>query len=1170
MDEELRKVDLGALRRKFETESHVGRVDKRQSAIEVSKSQFELTSKAGAGNSDGVRRRVAKPPMTQRRSSEPDMIDKPVISPKPLWVSKKPMGGEVQAGTPVNFGSNVAVKPQLQLRSKGVIEKHAKLFGQSGLSVVPSPSESDSSVSKALRSILPSHPVLAKVVPSVAENDHEASVDKEPRRTSENDTSVKNALLKVAMSHPVLTKVQPSGGLDAKDKPVRPSGGLDVKGKPVRPSGGLDVKDKTVGPSGGRDAKDKPTPTPRRQLNIVTSPESKTKQEDNEISVQSKKKLFENPDNKVDINLGPKSEETDKQSFNAVLRKMQAAKIGDQSRGIKMELGLSNGVKTDSNIETKRVPPQKPNRTFAHDIYQEGKMQRQSALSTMDQTGERPEEEVFGMVDFRTRGVIVGEEDGFISQDRPDRGADIGDVTLGSDSSFHDYEDVNLRTSITQPLPPGCRPALPIPTKRNIGTPKKYLFADDYNTMERFQVRSWGAGNSSTKSNKSDFSQRSNSDECLYSHTYEIAAPAEYVDPTDLFARPPQGKIPGFPDVEIDEYGYALPQHSKLKTPLFMSRSLDGAFRWLLCSHGTGARHTKFQPPTQRPPGIPKDSKDVVKRPKVITAKKKSPKAEERDSFPTYVKKDDLTSKASLDYVKTYRRKPAIRQKIGQAFSILRRNVTDDVDGDYEPSVDNREDDRQSNDSESEIDIQDLQRRIQHVTSIKEKNQSIYERVRAFRERIYPQLFDYAVIVGLEMVNGNCQPVVLHKFPHHVDPEKTSIPEFCFPDKDVLIPVTKYDSENFSFVLTSCDGRRDYGYCKRMLPPGRGARLPEVICIVSPLGAHTLYTQVLDHAEKRRNVSNDYVMELIAATYGKPLPCLGRSIDVNSMNTQGTLETLTLSRQEDTRMENVNFEYLFSCLGIENVLQVFSAILLERRTLFSASKLSTLSNCIHALAGLLYPFQWQHTFIPVLPAALLDITCAPTPYIIGIMSPYLPQIDDLPTEEVLIIDLDKACLLRTCDDETTILPRKLQKALIGALTMAMEDSDGQKNVLISEAFVRLFVESIGHFEEHIGVQQDGKKVFQKDSFCKAVSSKSLRMFLEWFCETQMFHIFVDDHLDGQQREKGLFDARISEYKQELASMPPTTWNNFREKLRNIGKAIKTNIKSAGDQKKKAT
>jgi hypothetical protein len=81
-------------------------------------------------------------------------------------------------------------------------------------------------------------------------------------------------------------------------------------------------------------------------------------------------------------------------------------------------------------------------------------------------------------------------------------------------------------------------------------------------------------------------------------------------------------------------------------------------------------------------------------------------------------------------------------------------------------------------------------------------------------------------------------------------------------------------------------------------------------------------------------------------------------------------------------------------------------------------------------------------------------------------------------------------------------------------------TDGQKNVLISEAFVRLFVESIGHYEEHIGTQQDGKKVFQKDSFCKAVSSKSLRMFLEWFCETQMFQIFIDDHLDGDHTEKG--------------------------------------------------
>lgn len=61
---------------------------------------------------------------------------------------------------------------------------------------------------------------------------------------------------------------------------------------------------------------------------------------------------------------------------------------------------------------------------------------------------------------------------------------------------------------------------------------------------------------------------------------------------------------------------------------------------------------------------------------------------------------------------------------------------------------------------------------------------------------------------------------------------------------------------------------------------------------------------------------------------------------------------------------------------------------------------STLSQCCHAVVALLYPFVWQHTYIPVLPSAMLDIVCTPTPFIVGLLSSSLTQLNELPLEEV--------------------------------------------------------------------------------------------------------------------------------------------------------------------------
>lgn len=64
------------------------------------------------------------------------------------------------------------------------------------------------------------------------------------------------------------------------------------------------------------------------------------------------------------------------------------------------------------------------------------------------------------------------------------------------------------------------------------------------------------------------------------------------------------------------------------------------------------------------------------------------------------------------------------------------------------------------------------------------------------------------------------------------------------------------------------------------------------------------------------------------------------------------------------------------------------------------SSRSVLSQCIHAVAALLYPFTWAHTYIPVVPECLLDTVCCPTPFMVGIQMRHLERVLDQPMEEV--------------------------------------------------------------------------------------------------------------------------------------------------------------------------
>uniref|UniRef100_A0A8C5QA31 DENN domain containing 2A n=1 Tax=Leptobrachium leishanense TaxID=445787 RepID=A0A8C5QA31_9ANUR len=482
-------------------------------------------------------------------------------------------------------------------------------------------------------------------------------------------------------------------------------------------------------------------------------------------------------------------------------------------------------------------------------------------------------------------------------------------------------------------------------------------------------------------------------------------------------------------------------------------------------------------------------------------------------------------------------------------------------------------DDNSESDSDTEEKLKAHSRRLVHVKSRMSLTPRYHTLERDLIEYQERQLFEYFVVVSLQKKSSGSVyvPEVTQQFPlklersfkfmREAEDQLKAIPQFCFPDAKDWAPVNHFVSETFSFVLTGEDGSRRFGYCRRLLLTGKGKRLPEVYCIVSRLGCFNLFSKILDEVEKRRGISPALVQPFMRSIMEAPFPALGRKITVKNFLPGSGTEMIELCRPLDSRLEHVDFETLFSTLGVRNLIQIFASLLLERRVIFMADTLSTLSKCCHAMVALIYPFAWQHTYIPVLPPSMIDIVCSPTPFLIGLLSSSLPRLKELPVEEVLLVDLVNDRFLRQMEDEESILPRKLQAALEQILEQRIELANEKEQVpvksqqdisslneVVSETFVRFFVEVVGHYSLFLVTGEQEERCLLRDSFRKSVSSKSLRRFLEVFMETQMFGGFIQEREMRKQGTKGLFEVRAHEYLETLPCGEQSGVNKFLNRI----------------------
>jgi hypothetical protein len=269
---------------------------------------------------------------------------------------------------------------------------------------------------------------------------------------------------------------------------------------------------------------------------------------------------------------------------------------------------------------------------------------------------------------------------------------------------------------------------------------------------------------------------------------------------------------------------------------------------------------------------------------------------------------------------------------------------------------------------------------------------------------------------------------------------------------------------------------------------------------------------------------------------------------------------------------------LFECLDVNNVQLVMEALLSERRILLVSAQLSALTIVTESLTRLMYPFNWHHVYIPLLPKALIDFVCAPYPFLIGTHTSFLEQsgfLDDDILADAVIVFLDDNKVV--CKSPPQHIPSRERKKLVKSLVQMqnvfkqpkakapvaehrmletlddafqnaplLDDEIGESNKRslseqeiiaheadLREAYFRVFVSLFKDYRQFLNMpnsdqMEDGQfALFNNAGFLKTCASSSMD-FVKAFLDTQAFSKFIEERVFSSEDDPStlFFDESI--------------------------------------------
>uniref|UniRef100_A0A667YMX9 DENN domain containing 1C n=1 Tax=Myripristis murdjan TaxID=586833 RepID=A0A667YMX9_9TELE len=188
-----------------------------------------------------------------------------------------------------------------------------------------------------------------------------------------------------------------------------------------------------------------------------------------------------------------------------------------------------------------------------------------------------------------------------------------------------------------------------------------------------------------------------------------------------------------------------------------------------------------------------------------------------------------------------------------------------------------------------------------------------------------------------------------------------TLPKFCFPYD---IQRDGVAVQHFTFVLTDLEGCQRFGFCRLT------NSTQTCLCMLSYLPWFEVFYKLLNNlADYLTKGQVSFCMLSVCVSPGLSHPLIQCCF---RLSPQVPYFIAPDPRSLPSIPESRNLTELIVAVDMSNLLQIYASMLFERRILIFASKLSTLTACVHALSAVIYPMYWQHIFIPILPPHLLD------------------------------------------------------------------------------------------------------------------------------------------------------------------------------------------------------
>ncbi len=186
--------------------------------------------------------------------------------------------------------------------------------------------------------------------------------------------------------------------------------------------------------------------------------------------------------------------------------------------------------------------------------------------------------------------------------------------------------------------------------------------------------------------------------------------------------------------------------------------------------------------------------------------------------------------------------------------------------------------------------------------------------------------------------------------------------------------------------------------------------IPSCLCIISKYPFFRTFDHILRALYASYTDVLEYPLEyyISAITCGVPVPPRGFYRVLLQLGQPPNVREIRIEQSLMNQLPSLDvpFALLPRHFSIENTLRLLNTISLEHNLLFVCQDVEKLTPVAEALMALLFPFDYQLVYIPVLPECMLEFLNSPVPFLAGVHKRFLAAAIDSVSPDTCIADID--------------------------------------------------------------------------------------------------------------------------------------------------------------------